>query len=141
MLPTLPPMLQLLEGASGAPCHSSAAPCPLPNCLLSSFLPFLPQILVIAVLMRSVLGRSFNLFQWEALFLLVAGITGGVGGRAGGWYCWYGEGALLCRALHCRAPACLLAVLVAVLPAYPSCFACPAPLCLALPCPALQSTR
>jgi hypothetical protein len=35
------------------------------------------QILVIAVLMKSVLGRSFNLFQWEALFLLVAGITGG----------------------------------------------------------------
>ena len=34
------------------------------------------QILVIAVLMRSVLRRSFSLFQWEALFLLVAGITG-----------------------------------------------------------------
>lgn len=33
------------------------------------------KILVIAVLMRSVLRRSFTLFQWEALYLLVAGIT------------------------------------------------------------------
>ncbi|KFM27802.1 putative UDP-sugar transporter protein SLC35A5 [Auxenochlorella protothecoides] len=33
------------------------------------------KILVIAVLMRSVLRRSFTTFQWEALFLLVAGIT------------------------------------------------------------------
>ena len=40
------------------------------------------QILVIAVLMKSVLGRTFNLFQWEALFLLVAGITG----RPGWWW-------------------------------------------------------
>ncbi len=34
-----------------------------------------PQILVIAVLMRSILHRSFNVLQWEALVLLVAGIT------------------------------------------------------------------
>jgi hypothetical protein len=33
------------------------------------------QILVIAVLMKWVLARSFTLFQWEALLLLVAGIT------------------------------------------------------------------
>lgn len=33
------------------------------------------QILVIALLMRSVLRRSFTVFQWEALFLLVGGIT------------------------------------------------------------------
>ncbi|KAI7844758.1 hypothetical protein COHA_001640 [Chlorella ohadii] len=33
------------------------------------------KILVIAVLMRSVMRRSFNIYQWEALFLLVAGIT------------------------------------------------------------------
>jgi hypothetical protein len=34
------------------------------------------QILVIAVLMKGVMGRTFNVFQWEALLLLVAGITG-----------------------------------------------------------------
>ena len=33
------------------------------------------QILVIALLMRWVLRRHFNIFQWEALFLLVAGIS------------------------------------------------------------------
>ncbi|KDD76087.1 hypothetical protein H632_c362p2 [Helicosporidium sp. ATCC 50920] len=33
------------------------------------------KILVIALLMRSVLRRSFTIFQWEALFLLVAGIS------------------------------------------------------------------
>ena len=33
------------------------------------------QIFVIALLMRSVLRRQFSVFQWEALFLLVAGIT------------------------------------------------------------------
>jgi hypothetical protein len=33
------------------------------------------QILVIAVLMKGVMGRTFNVFQWEALLLLVAGIT------------------------------------------------------------------
>jgi hypothetical protein len=33
------------------------------------------KIIVIALLMRSVLRRRFSLFQWEALFLLVAGIT------------------------------------------------------------------
>lgn len=33
------------------------------------------QILVIAVLMKWVLKRSFSVFQWEALLLLVAGIT------------------------------------------------------------------
>ena len=33
------------------------------------------QILVIAVLMKGILGRAFNVFQWEALLLLVAGIT------------------------------------------------------------------
>lgn len=33
------------------------------------------QIIVIAMLMRSVMRRRFNVFQWEALFLLVAGIT------------------------------------------------------------------
>ncbi len=33
------------------------------------------QILVIAVLMKGILKRSFNMFQWEALVLLVAGIT------------------------------------------------------------------
>ena len=33
------------------------------------------QILVIAVLMKVILQRSFNVFQWEALVLLVAGIT------------------------------------------------------------------
>lgn len=36
----------------------------------------LVQILVIAVLMKSVMKRTFNVFQWEALLLLVAGITG-----------------------------------------------------------------
>lgn len=34
-----------------------------------------PQILVIAVLMKGVLHRTFTVFQWEALVLLVAGIT------------------------------------------------------------------
>ncbi len=34
-----------------------------------------PQILVIAVLMKGVLKRTFSVFQWEALVLLVAGIT------------------------------------------------------------------
>lgn len=33
------------------------------------------QILVIAVLMKGILKRSFSVFQWEALVLLVAGIT------------------------------------------------------------------
>ena len=33
------------------------------------------QILVIAVLMKWVLARTFSVFQWEALLLLVAGIT------------------------------------------------------------------
>ena len=33
------------------------------------------QILVIAVLMKWVLKRTFSIFQWEALLLLVAGIT------------------------------------------------------------------
>ena len=33
------------------------------------------QILVIAVLMKAVMQRTFNVFQWEALVLLVAGIT------------------------------------------------------------------
>ncbi|KAL4443977.1 hypothetical protein ABPG75_011714 [Micractinium tetrahymenae] len=33
------------------------------------------KILVIAVLLRFVMRRSFNVYQWEALFLLVAGIT------------------------------------------------------------------
>ena len=33
------------------------------------------KIIVIALLMRSVLRRHFSVFQWEALFLLVAGIT------------------------------------------------------------------
>eukprot|EP00889_Picochlorum_renovo_P003999 jgi/Picre1/31029/NNA_006386.t1 len=33
------------------------------------------KIFVIALLMRSVLRRQFSVFQWEALFLLVAGIT------------------------------------------------------------------
>ena len=33
------------------------------------------QILVIAVLMKWVLARTFSMFQWEALLLLVAGIT------------------------------------------------------------------
>eukprot|EP00890_Picochlorum_soloecismus_P006548 jgi/Picsp_1/718/NSC_04207-R1_udp-galactose transporter 6 len=33
------------------------------------------KIIVIALLMRSVMRRSFSVFQWEALFLLVAGIT------------------------------------------------------------------
>ncbi len=33
------------------------------------------QILVIAVLMKGILHRSFSVFQWEALVLLVAGIT------------------------------------------------------------------
>ena len=33
------------------------------------------QILVIAVLMKWVLKRTFSVFQWEALLLLVAGIT------------------------------------------------------------------
>ena len=33
------------------------------------------QILVIAVLMKAVLQRTFNVFQWEALVLLVAGIS------------------------------------------------------------------
>lgn len=33
------------------------------------------KIIVIALLMRSVMRRSFSIHQWEALFLLVAGIT------------------------------------------------------------------
>ena len=33
------------------------------------------QILIIAVLMRWVLKRKFSLYQWEALVLLMAGIT------------------------------------------------------------------
>lgn len=33
------------------------------------------KIIVIALLMRSVMRRSFSVYQWEALFLLVAGIT------------------------------------------------------------------
>jgi UDP-galactose transporter len=33
------------------------------------------KIIVIALLMKNVLNRSFSVFQWEALFLLVAGIT------------------------------------------------------------------
>eukprot|EP00877_Chromochloris_zofingiensis_P012402 jgi/Chrzof1/7415/Cz02g22130.t1 len=33
------------------------------------------KIFTIALLMRTVLGRKFNVIQWEALFLLVAGIT------------------------------------------------------------------
>lgn len=33
------------------------------------------QILVIAVLMKGILHRTFTVFQWEALVLLVAGIT------------------------------------------------------------------
>ncbi|KAK9822839.1 hypothetical protein WJX81_001408 [Elliptochloris bilobata] len=33
------------------------------------------KILVIAVLMKAVMQRTFNVFQWEALVLLVAGIT------------------------------------------------------------------
>jgi len=33
------------------------------------------QIIVIALLMTSIMKRRFNVFQWEALFLLVAGIT------------------------------------------------------------------
>lgn len=37
------------------------------------------QILVIAVLMRGVMRRTFNVYQWEALLLLVAGITGAWG--------------------------------------------------------------
>ena len=43
-------------------------------CALSQISSYL-QIIVIAVLMRSVMRRSFSVFQWEALFLLVAGIT------------------------------------------------------------------
>ena len=33
------------------------------------------KIIVIAMLMRSVMRRTFTVYQWEALFLLVAGIT------------------------------------------------------------------
>ena len=33
------------------------------------------KIIVIAVLMKSMMNRRFSIFQWEALFLLVAGIT------------------------------------------------------------------
>ncbi|KAH7620376.1 putative CMP-sialic acid transporter 4 [Nannochloris sp. 'desiccata'] len=33
------------------------------------------KIIVIALLMRSVMRRTFSIYQWEALFLLVAGIT------------------------------------------------------------------
>eukprot|EP00884_Botryococcus_braunii_P008334 jgi/Botrbrau1/17501/Bobra.0054s0078.2 len=33
------------------------------------------KILVIAVMMRGILKRSFTILQWEALFLLIAGIT------------------------------------------------------------------
>jgi hypothetical protein len=46
-----------------------AAPLPAPSP------PRPAQIIVIALLMRSVLRRRFTVFQWEALFLLVAGIT------------------------------------------------------------------
>ncbi len=44
-------------------------------CIESSALFLSPQILVIAFLMKFVMKRTFNLFQWEALFVLVAGIT------------------------------------------------------------------
>lgn len=33
------------------------------------------KVLTIALLMRSLMGRSFSVLQWEALFLLVAGIS------------------------------------------------------------------
>jgi drug/metabolite transporter (DMT)-like permease len=33
------------------------------------------KVFVIALLMRSILGRRFSVLQWEALFLLVAGVT------------------------------------------------------------------
>lgn len=33
------------------------------------------KVLTIAVLMRTLMGRSFSVLQWEALFLLVAGIS------------------------------------------------------------------
>lgn len=33
------------------------------------------KIFTIALLMRALLGRTFNIIQWEALFLLVTGIT------------------------------------------------------------------
>lgn len=33
------------------------------------------KIFAIAMLMRAVLKRKFSVLQWEALFLLVAGIT------------------------------------------------------------------
>ena len=33
------------------------------------------KIIVIALLMRSIMRRSFSVHQWEALYLLVAGIT------------------------------------------------------------------
>jgi len=48
------------------------------------------KVFVIALMMRSVLGRRFSVLQWEALFLLVAGVTanqlaaGGGGGGGGG---------------------------------------------------------
>lgn len=45
---------------------------------------------MIAVLMKGVLGRTFSLFQWEALYLLVAGITGGC--RCRWWWWWCGGG-------------------------------------------------
>jgi hypothetical protein len=45
------------------------------------------KVFVIALLMRSVLGRRFSVLQWEALFLLVAGVTvnqlGGLSAGAG----------------------------------------------------------
>jgi Nucleotide-sugar transporter len=33
------------------------------------------KVLTIAALLRAVLGRRFSVFQWEALYLLVSGIT------------------------------------------------------------------
>ena len=57
------------------PCVAPSAVTAVPS-LLPPLGGALLQILVIAVLMRFVLRRSFNVFQWEALLLLVAGITG-----------------------------------------------------------------
>lgn len=47
----------------------------LDACIHATFLSMLMQILVIALLMRFILKRHFTIWQWEALVLLMAGIT------------------------------------------------------------------
>ena len=71
--------------------------------------------------MRSVMRRSFNIYQWEALFLLVAGITGGCccgcccGGGGGDCGAAAAAAALLPCLLGGRHHGCLLPPLLLLL--------------------------